>query len=85
MDGGLSGNLSAQQKGALPVAEPIVFGLVGALLDSPVDDVSQLVETHLPVNTFHFHAFLEVHLVIVGAVECKDDVPCVLASVHIDA
>lgn len=73
--GGLSGDLSAQQQGALPVAEPVVLGLVGTFFDGSVDNIPQLVEAYLPVDALHVQAFLEIHLVIVGAVECHDDVP----------
>ena len=67
------------------VKEFVVLGFVRAALDSPVDHVSQLVETNLFVHTFHLHSFHKIDLVIIRSVECDDDVPCVQPSVHLNA
>lgn len=72
--------LSAQQQGALLLAEAVVLGLVGTALDSAVDHVSQFVEAYLVVDTLHRGALLKVDFVIIRAVERYNNIPGVQAA-----
>lgn len=58
-----------------------IFFFVLTALDSPVDNVAQLVEADFLIDALRTRAFQQIHFVIIGAVECDNDVSAVQPSV----
>lgn len=81
----MSGSLSTQQLAELLPAKLLVFGLVGAALDSAVNDIAQLIEAHFLADTLRGGAAEQIHLVVIRAVEYNHDVSGMEPSVQFDA
>lgn len=81
----MSGSLSTQQLAELLPAKLLVFGLVGAALDSAVNDIAQLIEAHFLADTLRGGAVEQIYLVVVRAVKYNHDVSVVEPSVQFDA
>ena len=76
--------LPAKQFDKLLLAEFFVFFLVGAALDSAVNDIPQLVETDLLIDALYAFVVLKIDLVIIGTIKQDNDEPDVQSSVYLE-